>query len=103
MENQNLRLDSTVGTHVNVWSESLDSRDWKRIQNYYNEIFRPLYNEIVNDENHDKLFGRKMNSWCDGFGLYHECLINMQNDKIEHPRIELRICKYDKRRSIFGT
>ena len=96
MENQGLSLarDRSVGTHVNVWSEELSSRDWKRIQNYYEIIFRPLYETIMQDENHDKLFGRKANNWCSGFGLYHECLINMQNDKIENPRIELRICKY---------
>lgn len=86
--------DRRCGTHVNVWSNELDSNDWQRIQNRYSLIFKDLYNEVVNDRNHDKLFGRKMNGWCDGFGTFHECMINMESCKKSHPRIEFRICKY---------
>ena len=95
VENGSESIGEGAGTHVNVWCEELNSKDWKRIQNRYNTIFRPLYDEIMNDNNHELLFGRKANRWCRGFGLYHECLINMQDDKEAHPRIEFRICKYD--------
>lgn len=94
VENGSGSIGRGSGTHVNVWSEELDSNDWLRIQKRYKTIFRPLYEAIMNDENHDELFGRMANDWCDGFGLYHECLINMQDNKYSHPRIEFRICKY---------
>lgn len=88
------------GCHVNVWSSDLNEKDWQRIQNYYNIIFKPLYDAVANDANAYKLFGRGIkNSRYDtyyyrGFGLHHETMVNMQSNKITHPRIELRICAY---------
>ena len=87
-----------AGTHVNVWSEELDSKDWKRIQRRYNTIFRPLYEAIRNDSNHAELFGRHMSDtdgYADGFGLHHCTVINMEDGKEDSPRIEFRLCKYD--------
>ena len=85
-----------AGTHVNVWSEALSSDDFDIIRMYYAYLFKPLYKAIMKDSNHDELFGRKANDWCNEFGCeVHESLINMQSEKRSHPRIELRICRYN--------
>lgn len=87
--------DEDCGTHVNVWCDTLDEDDFWNIRAYYRSIFRPLWLAVRNDSDHDKLFGRKMNDWCAYCDCdIHKSMVNMERNKVRHPRIEFRICKY---------
>ena len=113
MEGNEIELNNNVGTHVNVWSEELTSRDFDRIRNYYEIIFKPLYLEVRNNDSEQKhraLFGRGIwdeddegRRWALGFGNdYHAAFVNTESCKRDHPRIELRLCKYSNNKQFMN-
>lgn len=95
VENGMGSIGNGAGTHVNVWNSSLTSRDFVRIRNRYEMIFRPLFEAVRNDSHHEELFGRKMNRWCNECNANEHCsMVNMEAHKESSPRIEFRICMY---------
>lgn len=98
IENGAGSIGNGAGTHVNVWSEDLNKKDFQRIRKYYWSLFKPLYDTVCNDRNNHELFGRNINEcgWADGFGNNeHSAFINTEACKADHPRIEFRLCKYE--------
>ena len=103
VENGAGSVGNGAGTHINVWAEDLGVYDFDIIREYYESIFKPLYSAIMMDGEHDVLFGRKANTWCNGFSASaHETLINVQENKRSCPRIELRICKYNNNKQFMN-
>lgn len=110
VENGMGSIGREAGTHVNVWSEDLNSEDFDHIRQYYNTLFLELYETVKRDRNHNELFGRLMDdsdglggSWADGFSnSAHACFINTEWCKREHPRIEFRLCRYDNNKQFMN-
>lgn len=97
-EGNDIRNDSAAATHVNVWCDGLSTREYRRIRNYYDILFKEFYEAVRASRADAKaLFGRSMNGWCRGFSnSEHSCLVNTEACKEDKPRLELRICKYQK-------
>ena len=103
VENGMGSIGTSAGTHVNVWSENLNTLDYDRIRYFYDELFYELYEFVNEDDEHSTLFGRDIDDtdddgrkWAKGFGNdVHASFINTERCKRNHPRVEFRLCKYD--------
>ena len=82
-----------ASAHINVWSNELD---YCLLRNYYEELFADMYDYFYeNRTSCEKLFGRHMSGWCNGFSNYeHACFINTEACKYDHPRLEFRCSCY---------
>lgn len=85
-----------ASAHINVWSNELDSNDYTLLRTYYEELFADMYDYFYENRMAcEKLFGRHMSGWCNGFSNYeHACFINTEECKYDHPRLEFRCSCY---------
>lgn len=85
-----------ASAHINVWSNELSSEDYELLREYYVELFSDLFDYFsYNTNDCEKLFGRHMTGWCNGFSNYeHACFINTEECKYDHPRLEFRCSCY---------
>lgn len=85
-----------AGAHINVSDEQLTAQEWVLIRDYYNDIFKPMYDYLrSNPTACKKLFGRTTNNrWCCEFSANeHATTFNMEWKKFKHPRIEIRVAR----------
>lgn len=88
----------SIGTHCHVGHKDYINRGtMKYLKEYYNELFLPLSNAMVENADATKaLYGRDLSGeWAEPIGMYtdannHSNFINMQHDNT----IEFRTCKF---------